>query len=162
MRVFINVKLALKSPRATTKVSPLLDGPPAGRNQDQFVGRQERQLREGGGQREICGCVVSVGLDRPAKPCDRLLITAELVLRDAREIHPAVSPRIARTETQGLGDVGLGLFGAPRDLLQRKVPPRPYPRAPIRRAPRYCQDRRRARDRKSCALAQRGQVSDPY
>jgi hypothetical protein len=41
---------------------------------------------------------ISVGLDRPSKPCDRLLPKAEVILRDARYIHPIVSHRIARTE----------------------------------------------------------------
>jgi hypothetical protein len=51
-------------------------------------------------------------LGRPAKPRDRVLVTAEVVLRDAREGHPEVSRRIARTEAQGLANVSRsGLFG---------------------------------------------------
>ena len=56
--------------------------------------------------------IISVGLDRPSKPRDRLLPTAEVVLRKARVSHPDVSHRIARTEAQGLGNVSLGFFGA--------------------------------------------------
>ena len=37
---------------------------------------------------------------------------AEVVLRDARHGHPAISHRIARTEAQGLGNVSLSIFGA--------------------------------------------------
>ena len=166
--------------------------------------------------------IISVGLDRPSKPRDRLLLTAEVVLRHARESHPGVSHRIARAEAQGLDNVSLCFFGAtdenlakpdsgmgvgeisiqrqrmftfgdalrgalgvyvdisqasygrahgpgprtrlwstslrprrrpPRDRSQREVRPRSRPRAPIQRARRHCRDRRRARDRKSCALA---------
>ena len=70
------------------------------------------KLREGGGQVKICDRKISVGLDRPPKPRDRLLPTAEMVLRDARESHPEYSHRIARTEAQGLDNVSLCFFGA--------------------------------------------------
>ena len=73
---------------------------------------QSTKLREGGGQIKICGRIISIGLDRPAKPRDRLLIFAEVELRQAREIHPDISHRIARTEAQGLSNVCLGFFGA--------------------------------------------------
>ena len=43
------------------------------------------KLREGGGQRKICMRIISVGLDRPSKPRNRLIVTAEMVLRDARD-----------------------------------------------------------------------------
>ena len=70
------------------------------------------KLREGGGQIKICGRIISIGLDRPAKPRDRLLIFAEVELRQAREIHPDISRRIARAEAKDLGNVSLGFFGA--------------------------------------------------
>jgi hypothetical protein len=52
------------------------------------------KLREGGGQIKICGRIISIGLDRPTKPCDPLLIFAEVKLRQAHEIHPDISHRI--------------------------------------------------------------------
>ena len=61
---------------------------------------------------KICMRIISVGLDRPSKPRDRLLPTAEVELRNARVSHPDVSHRIARTEAQGLGNVSLCFFGA--------------------------------------------------
>ena len=70
------------------------------------------KLREGGGQVKIRRRIISVGLDRPPKPRDRLLLTAEVELRHARDSHPGVSHRIARTEAQGLGNVSLCFFGA--------------------------------------------------
>ena len=73
---------------------------------------ESTKLREGGGQLKICERIISVGLDRPPKPRDRLLPTAEVELRDARGRHPDVSHRIARTEAQGLGNVSLCFFGA--------------------------------------------------
>src|SRR5277367_5298518 len=54
----------------------------------------------------------SVGLDRPSKPRDCLVVKSEVVLRDARVAHPIVSHRVARTEAQGLDNVSLGFFGA--------------------------------------------------
>ena len=67
--------------------------------------------RESGGQIETCCRIISIGLDRPSKPLDRLLPTAEMVLRIARNRHPDVSQRIARAEVQGLGNVSLCLVG---------------------------------------------------
>jgi hypothetical protein len=68
-------------------------------------------LSEGGGQPEISLWKISVGLDRPAKPRDRLLPTAEVELRRARNGHLDVSQRIVRTEAQGLNNVSLCFFG---------------------------------------------------
>ena len=68
--------------------------------------------REGGGQRKYASRIISIGLDRPPKARGRLLVTAEVELRDARDAHPDVSVRIARTEAQGLGNVSLCFFGA--------------------------------------------------
>ena len=96
------------------------------RARETVIGRVEREtgpgcgtrlvkstkLREGGGQVKICWRIISIGLDRPPKPRDRLLPTAEVVLRQARISHPAVSHRIARTEAQGLANVSLRFFGA--------------------------------------------------
>ena len=76
-------------------------------------------LGEGGGQGEMCERKISVGLDRPSKPPDRLFRTAEVVLRIARERHPNVSHRIARTEAQGLGNVRLCLLGATSEDLTK-------------------------------------------
>ena len=39
-------------------------------------------------------------------------MTAEMELRAARDAHPDVSHRVARTEAQGLHNVSLGFFGA--------------------------------------------------
>src|SRR4029077_11293041 len=75
------------------------------------LGRSTK-LRQGGGQRKIRLRKISVGLDRPPKPSDGLLVTAESVLRHARGKYPRVGPRIARTEAQGLGNVSLAFFGA--------------------------------------------------
>jgi hypothetical protein len=51
--------------------------------------------RQGSAQVKICSRIISVGLDRPSTPSDRLLPTAEVVLRDARAHPPGVchSPR---------------------------------------------------------------------
>ena len=72
-----------------------------------------------GGQQKIWVRIISVGLDRPSKPRDRLLLIAELVLRQTRASHPNVSQRIARTEAQGLGNVSLGFFGAAYQNLSK-------------------------------------------
>src|SRR5271166_6325230 len=99
---------------------------PGGAGAGDGVGRVERKAglqcgtrlvkstesREGGGQQEICYRIVSVGLDPPSTPGDRLLATAENALRNGRVSHPIVSHRIARTEPQGLDNVSLGFFGA--------------------------------------------------
>ena len=67
----------------------------------------------------MCRWVISVGLDRPPKPHDRLVPTAEEGLRYARNSHPAVGQRIAPTKAQGLGNVSLRLFGvAERNLTK--------------------------------------------
>jgi hypothetical protein len=68
---------------------------------------------EGGGQLKVCRWKISVDLDRPSKPRDGLLVTADVELRRARRIHPDISHRIARTEAQGLIDVSLSFFCAP-------------------------------------------------
>ena len=68
---------------------------------------------------KICERIISVGLDRPSKPRDRLLASAEMVLRDARVCHPGVGQRIARTEAQGLGNVSLRFFGATDENLAK-------------------------------------------
>ena len=70
------------------------------------------KLRKGGGQMKMSVGKISIGLDRPSKPCDRLLVTAEVILRNARDTHPGISQRIARTEAQRLTNVRLCLFGA--------------------------------------------------
>ena len=77
------------------------------------------KLREGGGQGEMGERKISVGLDRPSKPRDRFFRTAEVVLRIARERHPDVGLRIARTEAQGLGNVSLCLLGATNEDLTK-------------------------------------------
>ena len=49
------------------------------------------KLREGGGRQKIRSRIISVGLDRPSKPRDRLLITAEDELRDAHVSLPGIA-----------------------------------------------------------------------
>jgi hypothetical protein len=73
---------------------------------------QSTKLREGDAQHKMWKRIISVGLDRPSTPADRLVVKAEVVLRRARNCHPDVSHRIAWTEAQGLGNVGLCFFGA--------------------------------------------------
>ena len=68
--------------------------------------------RERRGPNKIRMRKISVGLDRSSTPLDRLLVTAEVVLRHARLRHPDVGQRVARTEAQRLGDVSVSLFGA--------------------------------------------------
>jgi hypothetical protein len=75
---------------------------------------RERDSQNKMGMREI-----SVGLDRPSNPRDRLLPKAEVILRHARYIPPIVSHRLARTEPQGLADVSLRLFGATDEDLTK-------------------------------------------
>src|SRR5271165_5001541 len=70
------------------------------------------KVREGGSQQEIRCRIISVGLDCPPKPLNRLIPIAEVVLRDAQETIPGVGISIARTEAQGLADVSLCFFGA--------------------------------------------------
>jgi hypothetical protein len=73
---------------------------------------QSTKLRERGPQRKMWLRMISISLDRPSKPRDRLLATGEVVLRDPRVNHPGASHRIARTEAQGLADMRLRFFGA--------------------------------------------------
>ena len=84
---------------------------PGGADARDGVGRVEREtgrgsgmrlvkstkLRERGGQIKICRRKISIGLDRPSTPRDRLLVTSEVELRQAHHIHPDISRRIART-----------------------------------------------------------------
>ena len=63
--------------------------------------------------------IISVGLERPSTPCDRLLATAELELRNSRARHPEVSHRIARTEAQGLDRMSFGFFGVTDENLTK-------------------------------------------
>ena len=72
------------------------------------------KLGERCAQRKMWIRIVSVGLDRPAKPCHCLLPAAEAVLRVPRVTHPSVSHRVARAEAQGLGNVRLCFFGRAR------------------------------------------------
>ena len=69
------------------------------------------KLRERGGQPEICLRIISVSLERLSKPRNRLLVAAEVELRQARVGHPLASQRIARTEAQGLRNASLGFLG---------------------------------------------------
>src|SRR5580658_326919 len=73
---------------------------------------QATKLRKRYAQHKMGMRIISVGLDRPSTPGDRLLPKAQLILRDARVSHPGVSHRIARTESEGLDNVSLGFFGA--------------------------------------------------
>ena len=77
------------------------------------------KLRQGGAHRKILMRIISVGLDRPSKPRDRLLPKAEKILRDARLSHPGIGHRIARTEPEGLDNVSLGFFGATDEDLTK-------------------------------------------
>ena len=56
--------------------------------------------------------IISVGLDRPPKPRDRLLPRPRWFFAMPALSHPDVSHRIARTEAEGLGNVSLCFFGA--------------------------------------------------
>jgi hypothetical protein len=55
----------------------------------------------------------------PAGTSGRLLMTAEKVRRDATKCLPGVGIRIARTEAQGLANVGLCFFGATDENLAK-------------------------------------------
>ena len=70
------------------------------------------KLRKGGGQHEIWKRIISVGLDRPSRPSDRLLVTTEVEFRYAPDTHPGVCQRIARAEAEGLANVCLSFFCA--------------------------------------------------
>ena len=102
--------IAVQAARAREMEKVGLSARPALTAESRLV--QSAKLREGGGQHKMWMRIISVGLDRPPKPRDRLLPTAEVELRHARVDHPDVSQRIARTEAQGLGNVSLGFFGA--------------------------------------------------
>ena len=77
------------------------------------------KLRKAGGRQEIRYRIISVGLDRPSAPCDRLLPTAEVVPRQALVSQRDISRRIARAEAQGLDNVSLGFFGATDKYLAK-------------------------------------------
>ena len=55
---------------------------------------------------------ISVGLDRPPKPCDRLLPNGEVDSSLCPQWRPDVCHRIAWTEAQGLGNVSFCFLGA--------------------------------------------------
>src|SRR5258708_17421289 len=78
---------------------------------------QSTERRERDRQLEPYCRMISIGLARPSTPDDRRIVTAENVLRDARVRHPRVSHHIARTEAEGLEDMGLGFFGAANENL---------------------------------------------
>src|SRR5271155_5977473 len=71
---------------------------------------QATKLRKRAAQHKVWMRIISVGLDRPSKPRDRLLPKAEVILRAACNRHPGVSHRIARTEPESLDNVSLGFF----------------------------------------------------
>ena len=77
------------------------------------------KLREGEGQLKICSRIISIGLDRPLAPCDRLPPTAEVVPRQALVSQRDISRRIARAETKDLANVSLGFFGATDKYLAK-------------------------------------------
>src|ERR1700722_10009820 len=61
----------------------------------------------------MCMRVVSIGLDRPSKPPDRLLPLAGVILRVARSMHRPRNPRVTRTEAQAFQNMSLCFFGPP-------------------------------------------------
>ena len=69
------------------------------------------ELRQGGGQHKMRLRIIAIGFNRPSTPGVCLLIIAEANFCDARVTHPEVSHRVARTEAQRLGYVGLRLLG---------------------------------------------------
>ena len=73
---------------------------------------QSTKPRERDAQHKMWMRIISVGLDCPSEPRNRLVVKAGVVLRHARGGHPGVSMRIARTEAQRLDNMSLGLFGA--------------------------------------------------
>ena len=78
------------------------------------------ELRERGSRPKKRQQKISVGLDRPPKPRNRLLAIAELELRSARANHPGVGRnRIARASAQGLDDMSLGFLGATDENLAK-------------------------------------------
>src|SRR5271165_2342539 len=77
------------------------------------------KLREGDGQPKMRARVISGRLDRAPIPGGRLLTTAEVVLRPARESHPDISRRITRTEAQRLDNASLCCFGATNKNLTK-------------------------------------------
>ena len=73
---------------------------------------QSAKLREGCAQHKMWLGIIPVCLYRPPKARCRVLPAAEVEPRHARDSHPEVSQRIARTEAQGLGNVSIRFFGA--------------------------------------------------
>src|ERR1700741_4751389 len=61
--------------------------------------------------------MISVDVNRTTEPRGRLLVGAELELAEARENHPNIGVRIARTEAKCLLDVGLGFRAATKQIL---------------------------------------------
>jgi hypothetical protein len=76
---------------------------------------QSTKLRKGSSQEKIRCRIISVDLDRLSEPCGRLLVTTEIVLREACESLPGVGTGIARTEAQGLADMSFCFFGATKE-----------------------------------------------
>ena len=77
------------------------------------------KLRESDGQLKIRSRIISVRLDRPSTPGDRLLPTAQKVLREAHVSHPDKRYRIAGAATQSLSNMSLCFFGATDKYLAK-------------------------------------------
>src|SRR6516165_3407919 len=73
---------------------------------------QPTEMGERGGKPKMRACMISVEFDRAPEPRDRLLISAELQLGQAREQHPDIGLRIARTEAESLLDMALRFLAA--------------------------------------------------
>ena len=61
--------------------------------------------------------MISVELNRAPEPRDRLLVSIELELGVAREYHPDIGLRIARTEAKSLLDMALGFLAATQKIF---------------------------------------------
>ena len=65
----------------------------------------------------MCARMISVDFDGAPEPRDRLLVSAELQLGEARESHPGHDFHIARTEAESLLDMALGFLAATQEML---------------------------------------------
>ena len=68
-------------------------------------------MRQSGRQKEMRAWEISVGLDGPAQPSDRLLLLSKVQFGPASKHAPQVGKRVAGTEAKRLLDVSLGLLG---------------------------------------------------
>jgi hypothetical protein len=74
-------------------------------------------MPEGGGENEMIQWKVSVGVNRPSQPRNRLLVVAEMNLSVARGTQPKVGQSVTRTKSDRLLDMSLGFLAATDEMF---------------------------------------------